>query len=199
MRLVVGLLAAAIAAAACGDDAATTAPVSVATSAPRSTAAASTAPPSTTPGDPAGIAGLVTGRGDDGSIEVTVWAAGGPGRIVVAFDSDSSHGDPASPVPPEAEAMVRITDGAVSGVEAGGAVLTGAALDGVHAVSGADGPHTVVRLFLLADLVPRSGSVWVWVDGGSVAFGADLGSACDAATAEQPPGVGPACREASPG
>ena len=191
------VLSAALLLAACGDeDAATTetSPSPAATPTPTSAAPATA---STAPSGRAGVAGVLAGRGDDGSLEVAVWVEGGADRLVVAFDSDDSHTDPAAPIGPEAEAVVTVDGGAVTGVEQAGAVVSGRAA-GVDAVAAADGPHLVIRVFAV-DLVPRAGTVWVWVEGDGVAYGTAVGSGCDAGPAARPPGLGPTCAEAAAG
>jgi len=190
----VSVLLLALLLAGCGDDSASTTAAPATSAAPTSAVATTTAPPV---GSRAGVAGLVTGRGDDGSIEVTVWLEGEPGALVVGFDSDDSLTDPAQAAGAEAEVLVGVAGGVVVEVEAGGVVTDGENAAGFDAVSGADGSHTVVRLFVLSDSVPRTGSVWVWVEGDAVAFGAALGGSCDPSPADRPAGVGPSCREAA--
>lgn len=194
----VALCAALLLLAACGGDDATT------TTAPFSATTVTTVAATTTttrPPDGPSVLAVVTGRGDDGSLEITVWFDAEPlvegAALIVGIDSDDSYpgsGDVGGHLDGYAEFMATssgvgvtlVSEGEV--VAAPGVGLTESWLSWVA-------QDEVLRLFLVQDLTTRSGSVWVVVGDAASPLGTagvSLGESCSyrgsGVLVEEPPG-----------
>lgn len=145
---------------------------------------------------------VVTGRGDDGSVEITVWFSSEPVAedvpLIVGIDSDDSYpgtGDVRSHLDGHAEfsagpggvEVTLVSEGEV--VAAPGVGFTESWLSWVA-------QDEVLRLFFVQDLTTRSGSVWV-VSGNQgetslgtagVPFGESCSYRGSGVSVEEPPG-----------
>lgn len=195
-----------VALAACGGEAVpdTTEPAITTTSVPTATTGA---PPSTSPAPEPAVLALSSGRGDDASLEITVWLGADPRaieghRVVVGVDADDSYAGVGDPFL-DLDGHLEITASGAALFDAGAPIATGADL-GEHVSWGyAEG---ILRVFFIGAVPARAGTVWVMVESGGepVALGvagAPFGSACsfhasglvaDAPTAI--PDAGTACR-----
>jgi len=151
---------------ACGDDdsVATTATTAT-TQAPATTGAAptSTLASSVTP---TVVFGIVSGRGDDQSFEVSAYFDAAPGatRIVIGIDSDDSYdgvGDPTPDLEGWAEFTTTVAVGANGELVAGGS----SAGIGDWVSWGAEG--NALRVFFIRDVSAVAGTLWVVVGDGS--------------------------------
>lgn len=181
MRLRAALLVLLLVLPGCGDDGA------------GSTTASTTSPAeSTTVARPAGlpaVLSVVSGRGDDGTLEVAVWFDSNPlvpgAVLIVGIDADDSYpgvGD----VRPHLDGFALFTARAAAvdvAVSSGGEVvadpITG---DSDEWVSwGIEGE--ILRIFFVRDVATRSGTVWVLIAVGDESSplgtaGVPLGDGC---------------------
>jgi len=154
-----------------------------ATSPPTPTTATSTTIPPTTPSAPESpdILAVVTGRGDDGSLEIGVWFDDDPlatgNMLVVGIDSDDSYPG-AGDIRAHLDGSALFTAGA-SGVEvtlvSEGEVVAAPGIGLVESWLSWAAQDVVLRLFFVEDLTTRSGSVWVIATRGDT--GSPLGTA----------------------
>jgi hypothetical protein len=173
--------------AACGGTATPTttadaqeSPATTTTIAPAATTVAATAP--------AMVLAVLSGRGDDGSFEVAVYFAHAPGdeRIVVGIDADDSYrgsGDPSG----DLEGWVEFGDLIVVGSE--GAVVAGGSGPSVGEWMSWGVEGTTLRLFLIRDVAPVAGTLWVVVGDGSAPgsiAGVVTGEGCSARGSDLP-------------
>lgn len=195
----VALSAALLLLAACGGDDATTTTTAPVSSTRVTTVAETTTP--TRPPEAASVLAVVTGRGDDGSLEITVWFDAEPlvegAALIVGIDSDDSYpgsGDVGAHLEGYAEfvatssgvGVTLVSEGEI--VAAPGIGLTESWLSWVA-------EDEVLRLFLVQDLTIRSGSVWVVVGDAASPLGTagvPFGESCSyrgsGVLVEEPPG-----------
>jgi len=189
--------------AGCGDDggASTTGSMSTTTSAVTTTAAAATTT-STTPEDPAAVLAVVSGRGDDGSVEIAVWFDRDPlltgSTLIVGFDSDDSYpgtGD----VRPHLDGYALLTVGSAVDVTlvSEGEVVAAPGVGVAESWLSWAAQGEVFRAFFVRDLTTRSGSVWVLAARGDASSplgvaGVPFGESCSyrgsGVPADEPPG-----------
>jgi len=189
--------------AGCGDGSASSTTTSSSTvTVPPATTTLETTTTAVRAGAPPAILAVVSGRGDDGSLEITVWFDTEPLRagttLVVGIDSDDSYpgtGD----VRPHLDGYASLTAGTrveVTLVSEGEVVVApGLGIAETWLSWAAQGE--VFRAFFVQDLTVRSGSVWVVatmaeeVSPLGVA-GVPLGESCSyrgsGIAAEEPPG-----------
>ena len=181
MRLRAALIIWLLVLAACGDDGAGTTTVSTTSVAEPTTVAASSGPPA--------VLSIISGRGDDGTLEVDVWFDSNPlvpgAVLIVGIDADDSYtgvGDVRPHLDGFALFTARATVVDVS-VSSGGEVvadpITG---DSDEWVSwGIE--DEILRIFFVRDVATRSGTVWVLITVGDESSplgtaGVPLGDGC---------------------
>lgn len=160
-------LGALLALAACGGSAPadSSAATSVATT-PVPSSTTTTPDAATAPLPPPAVLAILSGRGDDGTFEVTVYFDRAPidTRIVVGIDADDSYagsGDPG----PELEGWVELAGLIVVGSD--GEVVAGGSGPSVGDWMswGLDG--STLRIYFIRDLAPVAGTLWVVVGDGT--------------------------------
>jgi hypothetical protein len=195
MRLPAALLIWLLVLPACGDDGAGTTTVPTTSVAEPTTVAASSGPPA--------VLSIISGRGDDGTLEVAVWFDSNPlvpgAVLTVGIDADDSYtgvGD----VRPHLDGFALFTPRATVvdvSVSSGGEVvadpITG---DSDEWVSwGIE--DEILRIFFVRDVATRSGTVWVLITVGDESSplgtaGVPLGDGCSHVGSgfevEEPPG-----------
>lgn len=184
---------------ACGGGEATTTPATV----PVTTTTATTS--TTVPASLPSVLAIVSGRGDDGSLEITIWfdtdpfAAGA--RLIVGIDADDSY-------PGVGEVLAHLDGYALFVPTAGGVDLTVSSDGEVVAGPGLGvtdqwvswaSQGEVIRIFIVRDVATRAGSVWVMASVGDEESalgiaGVPLGESCSHAgsgvlVTEPPEGV----------
>lgn len=150
------------------------------------TTSASTGPATPAPRRPAVVA-IVSGRGDDGSLEIGVWFSDDPMdlpdyRLIVGVDSDDSY-DTGSPEEALDGFLELVPQGATLFAD-GEEVATGSGGSIAESVSWTTAGR-MLRVFFIGDLPDRSGTVWVLAEtGGGFAPGAiaavEFGGGCSA-------------------
>lgn len=131
---------------------------------PEATVAATAAPEV-----PQAVLGILSGRGDDETFEVTVWfdaPVSSADRIVVGIDSDDSYagtGDPTADFEGWVDFADQVSVGSEGALVAGGTSDAGgaSAAIGDWVSWGADG--STLRVFFIRDPAPFTGSIWVVV------------------------------------
>ena len=153
--------------AGCGTDGAGTTSSSMATTtvAPTTTDASATTTSAPAVNPPA-ILAVVSGRGDDGSVEIAVWFDRDPlvtgSTLIVGFDSDDSYPG-AGDVRSHLDGYALLTVGAAVDVTlvAEGEVVAAPGVGIAESWLSWASQGEVFRAFFVQDLTSRSGSVWV--------------------------------------
>jgi hypothetical protein len=185
---------------ACGGGGTTT---TTPTTIPATTTAATTS--TTAAASMPSVLAIVSGRGDDGSLEVSVWfdtdpfAAGA--TLIVGFDADDSYtgvGDVLSHL--DGFALFTPTNAGVDlTVNAEGEVVAGPGLGVTDRWVSWGSEGDILRIFFVRDVTTRAGTVWVMASVGDTASalgvaGVLLGESCShagsgVAVVEPPGGV----------
>jgi hypothetical protein len=133
-----------------------------------------------------GVAALISGRGDDGSLEVGIWFGSNPftaasTRIRVGTDSDDSYPGVGDPVP-HMDGWLDIDSDGMALID-GGTLVADSTTGGLDTLVSWTGPGETQWVYFIGTVPVRAGTVWVVVevDGstpvGGVA-GAPLGAPC---------------------
>ena len=183
MRYPATLVALLVVLAGCGDDDAAT------TIEPPGTTVTTGALTTTTPvvSGPPAILAIVSGRGDDGTLEVAIWFDSeplGPGAtLIVGIDSDDSYNG-VGDVRPHLEGFALFTPNGATvdvTVSSDGEVVADRGSSGEWVSFGSDAE--VLRVFFVQDVAVRGGTVWVLARLGDDSSplgtaGVPLGDAC---------------------
>ena len=193
------IVALALIVTACGGGDAATTPTTIpvtTTAATTSTNAAASMP---------SVLAIVSGRGDDGSLEVSVWFDTAPfaagATLIVGFDADDSYTGVGDVLPHlDGFAMFTPTSSGVDlTVNAEGEVVAGPGLGVTDRWVSWGSEGDILRIFFVRDVATRAGTVWVLarVDDTASALGVagvPLGESCShagsgVAVVEPPAGV----------
>jgi len=157
-------------------------------------AATTTTPPTvpvttTDPASSPSVLAIVSGRGDDGSLEVTIWfdtdpfAAGA--RLIVGIDADDSYPGVGEVLPHlDGYALLVPTAAGVDlTVSSEGEVVAGPGIGVTDQWVSWASQEEIIRIFIVQDVTTRAGSVWVVARVGDTASalgvaGVPLGESC---------------------